>query len=233
MKSLVAICFGVFVGLLSFVIVPAQEMPKEIKGGILNGKATSLPAPEYPSEARATGLEATVTVDVVVDESGTVISAAAKEVSKLNSGGDLEENVTASIAQLLRESAEKAALSARFSPTMLSGIPIKVSGSLIYDFAATPRPFAASDWGIMNGKASSLPKPLYPDAAKASRASGNVVVRVLVDESGKVIAATAISGHPLLRAVSVEAARGAKFAPTMLSGKPVKVTGMVIYNFVP
>jgi protein TonB len=55
---------------------------------------------------------------------------------------------------------------------------------------------------------------------------------VIVDESGKVISARAVSGHPLLQAASVEAAYAAKFSPTLLSGQPVKVTGTISYNFI-
>jgi len=87
--------------------------------------------------------------------------------------------------------------------------------------------------GVLNGKATSLPKPPYPPAARAVRASGAVTVQVLIDESGSVVSATAVSGHPLLRAAAVAAARGARFSPTQLSGQPVKVSGVITYNFVP
>lgn len=87
--------------------------------------------------------------------------------------------------------------------------------------------------GVLNGKATSLPKPPYPPAARAVRASGAVTVQVLIDESGSVVSATAVSGHPLLRAAAVQAARSARFSPTQLSGQPVKVSGVITYNFVP
>ena len=87
--------------------------------------------------------------------------------------------------------------------------------------------------GVLNGKATSLPKPPYPPAARAVRASGAVTVQVLIDESGSVVSASAVSGHPLLRAAAVQAARGARFSPTQLSGQPVKVSGVITYNFVP
>jgi TonB family protein len=86
--------------------------------------------------------------------------------------------------------------------------------------------------GVLNGKAISLPKPPYPPIAKAAKASGTVVVQVLVDENGNVIEAHAVSGHPLLQAASVAAARAAKFSPTKLSGQLVKVSGVITYNFV-
>lgn len=86
--------------------------------------------------------------------------------------------------------------------------------------------------GVLNGKAVSLPKPAYPPAAKAVNAEGAVSVQVLIDENGQVISASAVSGHPLLRPAAVEAARAATFSPTLLSGVPVKVSGVIVYNFV-
>src|SRR5215475_8727738 len=96
---------------------------------------------------------------------------------------------------------------------------------------ATP-PRAPISGGVLNGKAISLPKPPYPPIAKAAHASGTVVVQVLIDENGNVVAAHAVSGHPLLQSAAVGAARQARFSPTKLSGQPVKVTGVIQYNFV-
>lgn len=87
--------------------------------------------------------------------------------------------------------------------------------------------------GVLNGKATSLPKPAYSPAARAVKASGAVNVEVLVDETGKVVTASAISGHPLLRAAAVSAAYSARFSPTRLAGQAVKIKGVIIYNFVP
>ncbi len=87
--------------------------------------------------------------------------------------------------------------------------------------------------GVLNGKAIDLPKPEYPVAARTVKASGAVNVQVTVDEKGDVVSASAVSGHPLLRASAVAAAKNAKFNPTLLSGKPVKISGVVVYNFTP
>ena len=95
-----------------------------------------------------------------------------------------------------------------------------------------PTPHAPISGGVLNGKAISLPKPGYPPIAKAAHASGTVVVQVLIDENGNVVSANAVSGHPLLIQAAVSAARSAKFSPTKLSGQPVKVTGVIQYNFV-
>jgi protein TonB len=97
----------------------------------------------------------------------------------------------------------------------------------------TPTPRRAPiSGGVLNGKAISLPKPPYPPIARAARAAGTVTVQVTIDESGKVISARAVGGHPLLQQAAVQAAYGARFSPTQLSGQPVKVTGIITYNFV-
>lgn len=86
--------------------------------------------------------------------------------------------------------------------------------------------------GVLNGKATSLPKPIYPPAAANVRAEGNVSVQVIVDEKGHVISASAVNGHPLLRPAAAAAALGARFSPTLYAGQPVKVSGVITYNFV-
>lgn len=87
--------------------------------------------------------------------------------------------------------------------------------------------------GVLNGKATSLPKPPYPPAARAVRASGAVSVQILIGVDGRVLSAEAVSGHPLLRPAAVSTARQAIFSPTTLNGEPVKVLGVLTFNFVP
>ncbi len=91
---------------------------KPVSGGVLNGTAINLPSPSYPESARRLRTAGLVTVEVVVDETGKVISAVA-------TGGPMS----------LRDVAVQAAMKARFSPTKLSGQPVKVSGLINYKFA--------------------------------------------------------------------------------------------------
>jgi len=86
--------------------------------------------------------------------------------------------------------------------------------------------------GVVNGWAVKLVQPSYPAIALSVHASGEVAVQVLIDENGKVISARAITGHPLLQAAAIEAAKASRFTPTLKSGAAVKVRGMIIYNFV-
>jgi Ca-activated chloride channel homolog len=97
--------------------------------------------------------------------------------------------------------------------------------------APTPVPRIISG-GIVNSKATNLVKPQYPAAAKAVGASGTVNVQVTIDESGNVVAAQAVSGHPLLRAAAEAAARASTFAPTIIGGAAIKTQGIISYNFV-
>ncbi len=85
--------------------------------------------------------------------------------------------------------------------------------------------------GVLNGRALSLPLPAYPEHAVRMRAGGKVTVEVTIDEGGNVIAARAVSGHALLRDAAVAAARRARFSPTLISGQPVQVAGVINYNF--
>ena len=61
--------------------------------------------------------------------------------------------------------------------------------------------------------------------------TGVVVIQVVVDETGKVISAEAVSGPSLLKDAALQAALKARFSPTKLSGQPVKVSGVINYKF--
>jgi TonB family protein len=91
---------------------------------------------------------------------------------------------------------------------------------------------APAEGGFMNGKAVDLPKAEYPEEARKSHAAGTVQVQVLVDETGKVISATAVFGPEVLRDAAVKAALRAKFKPMIVDGAPVKVKGILTYDFV-
>ncbi len=86
---------------------------------------------------------------------------------------------------------------------------------------------------LLNGQALVLPKPEYPPAARAARAQGRIIVAVLIDENGNVLKAKGIcGGPPALQQSSETAARGARFTPTLIEGRPTQVTGIITYRFV-
>ncbi|CAN5645372.1 hypothetical protein BH20ACI3_BH20ACI3_33070 [soil metagenome] len=191
------------------------------------------PKAEKPDEApKPTKAEQNVDVrrELIADVSRTElvpkeISAKASDVPPVRRG----------IVTQIGSSNSDAAAPVASGPGSGTGI---VAGPTKVDIAEPPPPPAPTprrapiSGGVLNGKAISLPKPAYPPIARQAHASGTVVVQVTIDENGNVISARAVSGHPLLQAVSVGAARGARFSPTKLSGQPVKVTGVITYNFV-
>jgi TonB family protein len=96
---------------------PPTQPARMITGGVLNGSALNLPSPLYPETARRMRTSGVVEVEVVIDENGKVMSAKA-----------------ASGPAIFRENAVQAALRAKFTPSKLSGQPVKVTGKIIYNF---------------------------------------------------------------------------------------------------
>ncbi|HEV2803199.1 MAG TPA: energy transducer TonB [Pyrinomonadaceae bacterium] len=85
---------------------------------------------------------------------------------------------------------------------------------------------------VISSKVISKPAPVYPAIAKQTGVQGTVSVEILVDEGGRVISARATTGHPLLRLAAQQSAYQARFTPTTISGSPVKVSGVITYNFI-
>ncbi len=88
-----------------------------------------------------------------------------------------------------------------------------------------------TEGGILNSKALDLPTPKYPAEARRLHEFGEVQVKVLVDETGKVISAEAVFGPESLRPAAVDAAKQARFAPRVVDGITVKVSGILTYEF--
>ena len=102
-----------------------------------------------------------------------------------------------------------------------------------FSFIPQKDKYADDSKEVLNGKAIDLPIPAYPQEARQSRLSGIVVIKINVDETGKVTKAGDMCGsHPLLVGAAVGAAYKARFTPTLLSGAPVPVSGLITYRFV-
>ena len=97
---------------------PAVPKVLNVSTGVLRGNAISLPQPVYPSIAKQIKLQGAVSVQILIDELGRVVSAEA-----INGH------------PILIPEAKKAALQARFTPTKLSGVAVKVSGVIVYKFS--------------------------------------------------------------------------------------------------
>ncbi|MEZ5347484.1 MAG: TonB family protein [Pyrinomonadaceae bacterium] len=203
---------------LSTQMLLAQNSDPEepISAGVVNGKAISLPAPEYPEKAKDNNIRGTVVVEVIIDKEGKVESAKA-----ISGHPDL------------REVSVAAALKAKFKPTLLQETPVTVRGVIVYNFENKPEKTERAiegrkSPGVINGLATSLPHPVYPAAAKAVCAEGTVNVKVVIDANGDVLSAEAVRGHPLLRSASVSAAMKAKFSRNPLP----KTSGILVYRFI-
>jgi TonB family protein len=197
-----------------------------IKTGVLNKKAISpLPVPVLPPlvDPRDVAASGPVNVEALIDVNGKVISA------KAISGHPL-----------LRRPAEEAALKTTFRPTLVNGPAIRVLGTLVYDLASfglrpKEQPKGVTTARVVNNTSPnfilSLPTPRYPAAARAINANGEVTVKAMMGERGNVVSAKAISGHPLLRAAAVSAAKRAKFKLPAPIPDHVRVFVNIVYNF--
>lgn len=207
-------------------------------------KVKYTPPLAIPDEAKDSGLGGKMDVWVDLDADGNVIS-----VESVDGPGTVCRDVTRPDVVALRKAAREAAKLAKFEPVIEDGKRQLASGVVRFEIpngksekpsedqildlgllSATPKDGSES---FLKRTAIVLPRPPYPPAARVLRASGPVSIKILIDESGAVFSAHPISGHPLLRASAGQAACKAKFRPTILTGKPVKVIGIVTYNFVP
>jgi TonB family protein len=84
---------------------------------------------------------------------------------------------------------------------------------------------------VLEGNAITRVEPTYPPTARMMRAFGMVKVQITISETGSVIDAKAISGHQALRSAAVDAAYKWVFKPTTVNGEPIKVQGILTFNF--
>ncbi len=204
--------------LVLFVTVNAQRTIDGVRVGIINGMAKYLPKPDYPQEAKDFCVGGKVEILVELMASGGK-PFAVKAIS-----GDA----------LLRKSAEEAVKKAIFYPRQELIKDYKIKGIVVYNFDSLAKCISV---GIVNKKALNIPKPqvgqiIHPKHLRILKEQ-IVAVQIVVDESGKVTQAKAISGHPLLYAACVNSARQTKFPPTLIDGLPIKVKALLVYKFKP
>jgi len=185
----------------------------------------AMPAVSIPDAAAAEGLYGTMLVEVKVDDKGKV-----KDVKQII-GPDwtcpnYESPGMTALNDYVRNRAETA--------TIDSG----GKSHLWLEFKfANPHPAGSStagkiiSGGVVNGKAVHLELPVYPESARAMQVTGRIAIKVLISENGKVISAENMSGESLLANPSRAAACRSQFSPLLLQGKPVKVTGVILYTF--
>ena len=199
-------------------------------------KALSNPDPVYPSEAGELGYGGTVKVAIKVDKKGGVKVLQAygpnAPCSKLN-----DERV-----KKIRKAVVDAASQVFFEPLIKDGKPSEFEMTVSYAFDAEGKPVRTNDIsgsknrivdaGVLQGRVKFLARPDYPAGARANRTSGAVPVSVLVGLDGKVIAASALGGHPLLQEPAVDAACRSSIEPIQIPEPSIKVSGVITFNFV-
>lgn len=135
------------------------------------------------------------------------------------------------VASLDRSVLASAPATSSTSVPLAEGPSVKSEGEAPAAMPVRTGPLKPISGGVLNGKAVSLPAPAYPDLARRAGAFGVVEVEVVIDVTGKVISAKATSGPAVLRQSAEMAAKLARFGPTLLSGQPMRVSGVISYNF--
>lgn len=195
-----------------------------------------------PQSALDADIGGTVVVGIRVDETGKVTKVALISGPMWPCGtkpGNGLEELSSTLTDTLMKLQFAPAIKAGKAITSDVGLTITLENPKLATKPAEVDPATGKPMikqisgGVLNGKAKHLPKPYYPAEARANRDSGSVNVQVLIDEQGAVISAGAVSGATKLQFAAREAACGAKFPPTRLSGNPVKVSGVLTYYFVP
>jgi outer membrane biosynthesis protein TonB len=185
------------------------------------------------------GIHGLVTVTIAVSKDGSVKNVDVLGGPSWPCGSSLDAEIHA-----VHQAVKQHLMSTRFQPALKNGKPVDatVQGEFpivpalrsspkeksvqnVADVGTSP---AAVDAGVVNGKAVRLPRPSYP---MSGRGGGTIRVQVLIDESGAVRSAGALRGHAALRKAARTAACGARFSPTLILGKPVKVQGVITYYF--
>jgi hypothetical protein len=198
---------------------PKSVLPLvDLRTAIINGKAVKLETPEYTAQAKESCAAGKVEVLTLIhSRSGEVISAKATT-------GD----------ETLSKASENAVLKSKFAPSNINGNDdFYVLSKVVYNFDAFAKCISA---GIVNKRALNLPKPKVLNLGRPHlqiKEEQIVAVQIVVDVNGNVTAASALTGHPLLRAGCLNAARQAKFSPTFINGPPLRVRALLVYKFKP
>jgi hypothetical protein len=142
------------------------------------------------------------------------------------------------VPKMIRQAAINAAATAMFEPGTKDGKPADMGIRLKYVFDPYKKPVIPEQkppqkpvqGGVLNGRATRLVRPNHPGK---NFGWASITVEVLIDETGKIIEATALSAESPFTKAAVDAACRSLFSPTTLSGQPVKVTGNITYTFTP
>jgi outer membrane biosynthesis protein TonB len=84
---------------------------------------------------------------------------------------------------------------------------------------------------VMQGLVEHRALPRYPDEAMTKGIQGDVIFKIDVDETGKIVLSVPVEGDPLLVAASMDALRDFRFRPYLLSGTPIRVESQLGFHF--
>jgi TonB family protein len=87
--------------------------------------------------------------------------------------------------------------------------------------------------GVCRREAIKVAQPIYPPEALKERIKGDVFVEIIINESGNVESARALSGPDALKDVALEAAKKWKFRVSRINGKRRKVAYVLSFSFPP
>ena len=195
-------------------------------------KVVSQPVFILSNEAIAAGIDGVLGVSLKIDKTGKVTNVVIHGGPAWPCGAPEPKDQIKAV----RDAVKQQLLATVFEPSMKNDKLIDVELSLQFAIGeaykstvrqdeAKNRPGKLIEGGVINGRALRLVKPATPPM------TGMAIIRVLIDEQGNVAHAGGVTGHPQLQSLARDAACESKFSPTSLSGQPVKVTGMITYNF--
>jgi hypothetical protein len=85
--------------------------------------------------------------------------------------------------------------------------------------------------GVLLGLIDYRALPEYPDEAMMKGIQGDVIFKIDVDETGKIVLSVPVEGDPLLVAASEDALRDFRFRPYLLNGNPIRVESQLGFHF--
>jgi outer membrane biosynthesis protein TonB len=96
--------------------------------------------------------------------------------------------------------------------------------------AQMPRMIRVSG-AVMAGMVERKALPEYPDQALRTGVEGDVIFKIVVDETGRIVLSEPVEGDSLLVAASVDALRDLRFRPYQLNGTPTSVETQIGFHF--
>jgi TonB family protein len=227
---------------VSGAIDPPQQAPPKSEIKTTESRLIRRVDPVYPELAKRARVQGQVVLKVTVDEEGSVGNA---EVLRGH--------------PLLKDSAVAAVKQWKYEPTIINGAAVTVTATVTINFVlpgdqtmpsqagAVPRigsyaadpeindPLDSPDRiasTVRNPRLIKIVDPVYPELAKRARVQGQIVLKVTVDEEGRIRDVEVLSGHPLLSDSAVAAVKQWIYEPTIINGAAVPVTATVTINFV-